>query len=201
MRKNISYCFVLIIMLTASVCWSQKSGAASKPAVLAADSTGVFISQSVLEVSNTLHFKYYDFLKKAKNSDQDALKELLLFHKSIDGTDALNHSVTCLELIPVANDENFALTVRRLNPKLKSILLDRILMAQSRTRRKELQKPMDTWAPMSWAALNDKPIPGMCDMTQEKPRTKPGQKAAESPAALPGAAMPKSDAEAPRGRH
>jgi hypothetical protein len=140
------------------------------------------VSDNVVQLAKQLEFKYMDNLKKAENGDQDAFKELLQFHVMTDGVDGLNHAVTCLELINIANDENSALAIRLLKPKLKTLLLERYQLAQGRTQQEALRKPIADWAPMTWAALNNLPIPGLCDMTKETPMTKPGNKAAPKPA-------------------
>lgn len=167
------------LMLPVATVWSQKTAKVAE-----APKSKVFVADGVLQLAKQLDFKYMDLLKKAENGDRDALKELLQFSIMTDGVDGLNHGVTCLELIDVANDENFALTVRLLKPKLKSLLLERLTLAQGRTTREALRKPLSDWAPMSWAAVNNLPVPGLCDITKEIPVPKPGNNADGSKAGL-----------------
>lgn len=116
------------------------------------------ISPAALKTAEWAGFKYKDVLNKAKTGDLEALKQFIDFHSVVDGTDALGHAVTCLELIPVAGDYKFAQAVQASKPKLKELLRDRLTLAQGRTKKTELQQPLEKWAPNVYAALNGKPL-------------------------------------------
>jgi hypothetical protein len=134
----------------------------------------ITVSESLLRFSEQMGFKYMDVLKKAEAADILSIKSLLEFHGTTDGKDALNHAVTCIELLPVAGDENYAYAAKNVKPKLKKLLLERFAIAQGRTQKTGLQKPMKDWAPMTWAALNDLPIPGACDISTEYEKSEDG---------------------------
>lgn len=116
----------------------------------------VTVFESVLSTASWANFKYKDQLALAKKGDQKALTALLDFSGTVDGRAALDHSVTLLELIVSTGDNAFSLAVKSSKAKLKSILLDRLQLAQGRTKKEELRQPMHAWAPMTWAALNNK---------------------------------------------
>lgn len=141
----------------------------------------ITVSESLLRFSDLMKFKYMDVLKTAEAGDVASIKSLLEFHGTTDGKDALNHAVTCLELIPVAGDENYAYAVKNVKPKLKTLLLERFALAQGRTQKTGLQKPMKDWAPMTWASLNDLPIPGACDISTEYEKGPDGTMILKSP--------------------
>lgn len=125
----------------------------------------VTVAPSLLKFATLMGFKYTEVLDKAKKGDLNSLKSLLEFHGTTDGTDALNHAQTCLELIPVATDGSCASAIQNLKPKLKILLLDRFALAQGRTKNTELQKPIKDWAPETWASLNN--LPYVCNTCEE----------------------------------
>ncbi|MFN0037626.1 MAG: hypothetical protein ACKVUS_21395 [Saprospiraceae bacterium] len=110
--------------------------------------------QGVLKMADLIGFKYNDVLAKAKTGDIDAIWQLLDFHRIVDGKDAQNHAVTCLEIIPLAGDMPFAAAVLQCSPKLKAAVLERTVLAQSRTKKGFLRQSMANWAPFTWASLN-----------------------------------------------
>ncbi len=116
------------------------------------------ISPAALKTAEWSGFKYKEVLDKAKAGDLESIKQFLDFHGVVDGTDAMGHSVTCLELIPVVGDYKFALAVQSSKPKLKELLKERLTLAQGRTKKTELVKPLEQWAPNVWAAVNGKPL-------------------------------------------
>ncbi len=123
------------------------------------DSADVAVSEGVLKLADWAKFDYTGQLAKAKTGDIEALKALIGFHTIADGVDGLNHAVTCLELIPVVGDETFASAVPVFKPNLKKLLLDRLILAQGRTRKEALRQSLTHWAPTTWAVLNDLPAP------------------------------------------
>ncbi|MBL7827775.1 MAG: hypothetical protein JNJ57_14185 [Saprospiraceae bacterium] len=130
----------------------------------------VSVSPSVLDVAKWAGFEYQKHVDLAKSGDFKAVTELLDFSGTVDGVDALDHAVTCLELIPYASDLTFAAALNKAKPKLKSVLLERFQLAQGRSKTESFRSPMATWAPNTWAALNGKPF-------QPAPSTDPSKMA------------------------
>jgi hypothetical protein len=131
--------------------------------------TDVTVSESVLNTAVWAGFKYQEELVKAKKGDYNATFKLMDFSGTVDGRTALEHSVTLLELIVSGGDEPFALAVQKTKPKLRTVLLDRLQLAQGRTKKEELRNPMKDWAPKTWAALNGLPFPrSVNEMSSEK---------------------------------
>lgn len=141
------------------------------------ENTDVEVSESVLKTAEWARFEYKEVLAQAKGGNIVAIKKLLDFHGTVDGVDALKHAVTCLELIPVAGDENFAAAVSTCHLKLKRLLLERITLAQGRTKKESLRKSMADWAPVSWAYLNGK-VAEQSGATKPAETTDAGQPAA-----------------------
>jgi hypothetical protein len=90
----------------------------------------------------------------------------LEFSGTVDGTESLQHATTCLELIPLATDEKMGAVISSLKPKLKTILLDRIQLAQGRTKKENLIKPLQEWAPLTWKALHGERV--VCNSCMHK---------------------------------
>lgn len=134
----------------------------------------VTVFPGVLKTADWAGFKYMDVLKKAKTGHYPAIREFLEFHGTADGVDGLDHAVTCLELIPVAGDYQFATAILLCKPKLREVLLDRLTLAQGRTKKTELQQPMAQWAPDVWAALHGQPLPNLPEATMTKPESAAG---------------------------
>jgi hypothetical protein len=119
------------------------------------------VSGAVLATAEWANFKYMDKLEAAKKRDHRALKELFEFSGTVDGKEAIQHTTTLLELIPfVTDDLNGTIISNTLKPKLKTVLLERFQKAQELTKKEDLQKPLETWAPMTWRALNGEKV--MC---------------------------------------
>jgi hypothetical protein len=132
------------------------------------------ISSAVLKTAEWADFKYMETLDLAQSGDQKALKSFLEFSSIVDGTEALQHATTCLELIPFVNDEKFGSIITVLKPKLKPVLLNRLVLAQARTKKEELKKPLTEWAPLSWKALNGETIRcSSCNKTDGQMMKKP----------------------------
>jgi hypothetical protein len=146
----------------------------------------VEVSEGVLRTAKWMKFDYNGNLEKIKRNDNKALMDFLDFHAAVDGIDGINHGVTCLELIPVVGDNSFAEVLVILKPNLRKLVFDRLVLAQGRTKKEELRKPLSEWAPATWAALNNKPIPANTNFRKIDPETgtpAPGKDAA--PAATP----------------
>lgn len=114
----------------------------------------VEVFQSVLKVADMIKFDYKEEVAKAKTGDIGAMYKLLDFHRIVEGVDALNHAVTCLELIPLMGDASFGSAVYPCHPNMKKILLERLMLAQVRTKKTFMRDSLTHWAPMTWAYLN-----------------------------------------------
>lgn len=146
------------------------------------EKNAIEVSSAVLKTAEWANFKYMETLESAKTGDRKAVRSFLDFSSVVDGTESLQHATTCIELISFAGDEIFGTTISNLKPKLKTILLSRFQLAQGRTQKVELQKPLHEWAPLTWKALNGQQVVcGTCmhegGVRLEKPGTsapKPG---------------------------
>lgn len=116
----------------------------------------ITVFESVLATAEWANFKYQDQLLAAKMGDYKATLKLLEFSGTVDGVAELEHSVTLLELLASGSDATFGIAVKIAKPKLKSVLLQRLQLAQGRTKNENLREPMEKWAPITWAALNGK---------------------------------------------
>lgn len=119
----------------------------------------VYVSKSVLKTADWAGFKYNEVLKKSMTGDQNALNQFFKFSSVVDGVEGIDHAVTCLELIPLASDQNVSSSLLLANDKLKKLILDRLVLAQSKTKKAELRQAIQSWAPFTWAALNHLPAP------------------------------------------
>lgn len=152
--------FVLLLFQLADVgCQNPSTASADKD---------VYVAPSLLKLADWANYKYLDKLKAAKGGNPRTIQMFLDFHGTADGIDGLNHGVACLELIPIVGDENFASACAGCNPKLRALLLERLLLAQGRTEKTELQKPMAEWAPKTWEVLQGKSTAATPD--PEKPK-------------------------------
>lgn len=116
------------------------------------------ISSAVLKTAEWANFKYMEKLDLAQSGDQQGIKALLEFSGTVDGTEALQHATTCIELIPLASDEKMGSVISSLKPKLVTALKERFVLAQARTKKEELRKPLQEWAPLTWKALNGEKV-------------------------------------------
>jgi len=120
--------------------------------------TEVETYSAVLKTAEWAGFKYMDNIKLALAGDQKAIKALFEFSGTVDGVESLQHATTCIELIPIASDDKVGSVISSLKPKLKTALLERFQLAQARTKKEELRKPLQEWAPQSWKALNGEKV-------------------------------------------
>lgn len=119
----------------------------------------VFVSKAVLKTAEWANFSYKDVLKKAVAGDGKAITQFFKFNSAVDGVEAVEHNVTCLELIPLATDSKVANSLLFATPKLKKVVVDRMVLAQGKTQKANLKKPIESWAPKTWAVLNNLPLP------------------------------------------
>ncbi len=123
------------------------------------DLAGVEVFPAVEKTAEWVKFKYRDHMAKASNGNAESIKAMLEFSGTVDGVEALDHAVTCIELIPLAGDPAFADVLMHGKPLMRKALLERFQIAQARTKDEKFRKPMAEWAPATWAVLNEKPIP------------------------------------------
>lgn len=116
------------------------------------------VSSAVLKTAEWANFKYMENLNLAKSGDKKAIKAFLEFSGTVDGIESLEHATTCIELIPYASDMNIGAVISSLKPKLQKVLLERFVLAQGRTKKEALRKPLQEWAPLCWKALNGEKV-------------------------------------------
>lgn len=166
MKLTTACLLFLAFLLNIPFATTQNAGASTKPA-------DVFVAEGVLKLAKLMAFDYTGNLEKAKGGDQAALKALFDFFGATDGIDRQNHALTCLELIPVAFDEHFSLALSGAKPKLKVLMLEQLQLAQGRTKKEALQKPLADWAPETWRALNGLPVKGFSGNLSTPPDVNP----------------------------
>jgi hypothetical protein len=160
------------------------------------------VSKSVVKQAADFNINYGEVLDKAKTGDAEALIKFLNIHKYVDGVSGLEHAQTCIELIPIAGDGNFAQAASLVKPGLRALLKERLPLAQGRTEQEALRKPMQEWAPLTWATINDLPITresatGPDDQPLQKPQEQ-GPPVPEPPkGALQAPATEKTSPQAP----
>ncbi len=116
----------------------------------------VTVFDNVVKSAKEQKFDYVAMLEKARKGDEKAIKEFFDFSRFADGLDGFDHATTCLELMPKANDVNVAKACSGMKPSLKRMLLERLAIAQSRTKKPELQSPpFEQQFPLTFAVLNE----------------------------------------------
>lgn len=162
------------------------------PAAVAFGQGKVFISKNVLKTAEWAGFKYNDVLKKSLTGDQPSIMNFVKFHAVVDGIEGVEHGLTCLELIPLVGDQTFSSSILLTKPKLKTLLRDRLVLAQAKTKNNDLKKPLESWAPYTWSCLNGLPLPqSEIDKAQKTHKTKHAESVdgplnnANSPSATP----------------
>ncbi|MFN0173337.1 MAG: hypothetical protein ACKVU0_01725 [Saprospiraceae bacterium] len=116
------------------------------------------VSSAVLKTAEWANFKYMENLNLAKTGDVKAIKAFLEFSGTVDGVESLEHATTCIELIPFSSDMVSGAVISTLKPKLQKVLLERFVLAQGRTKKEALRKPLQEWAPLCWKALNGEKV-------------------------------------------
>lgn len=124
------------------------------------ENTGtVEVSASVLKTAEWSGFDYKGTLDKALTGNAIAIQNFIKFHSVVDGVEGISHGVSCLEMIPNVGDETFASACLNVNPKLFKIVLDRLMLAQGRTKKEALRQSLTNWAPLTWSVLNGNGLP------------------------------------------
>lgn len=118
----------------------------------------VYLSDNVIKTADQIKFEYKNTVKKASQKDAAAIVKLVDFSRLLDGQEAVEHAQTFLEIIPLASDRVVAKAIEKMNVKLKKVTLERLQKAQSKTQNSALKKPLNSWAPFTWEALNNRPV-------------------------------------------
>lgn len=114
---------------------------------------GVETFQNVIKTADLIKVQYKELVAQAKSGDVASMHKLLDFSRIVDGVDGLNHAVTCLEILPLMGDASFASAVSLCQPKLKKLILDRLILAQGRTKKTFLRQSLTNIAPLTWEQL------------------------------------------------
>jgi hypothetical protein len=113
------------------------------------------ITADLIRLSEFSKMDYKSVLEKCKKGDQQAIMDFLDFHRIVEMQSAVDHSLVCLDMIAVSGDGNVAEVCKTLKDKLKVMVRERLVAAQPKSLKPELQKSMSEWAPKTWAALNN----------------------------------------------
>jgi hypothetical protein len=138
--------FLGLLALTFSAARAQKAAAPQ-------------VSEAVLKTAGLVKFPYKETLAKARKGDLMATREFMEFHRVVDGVEAIQHGLTCLELIPHAGDDIVAQALTTARPRMRQVILERLQLAQVRTRQEALKRPMSEWAPQTQTVLSPTPSP------------------------------------------
>jgi hypothetical protein len=151
----------LLVFLSFLCCamYAQSSSRTIAPADTTIPKYEIEVFAGVLKMADWAGFKYHEVMARAEKGEYMAIKEFVNFHSIVDGVDGINHGVSCLELVSKATDYRFSSVCMIVKPKLRKMLLDRMTLAQVRTKKEQFREPMSKWAPLTWAALNNQPLP------------------------------------------
>lgn len=109
--------------------------------------------QNVIKTADLIKVQYKELVANAKTGETNSMYKLLDFHRIVDGVDGLNHAVTCLEILPLMGDASFASAVSLCQPKLKKLIVERLILAQGRTKKTFLRQSLTNIAPLTWEQL------------------------------------------------
>jgi len=140
-----TWCFLIALLGVVGTGFSQSKG-------------GVFVSDAVQPVAQQMKVDYKGLVRKASAKDTKALNELFEFTRMLDGNALSDHMITCLELIPVVTDAVYAKALESRSAGLKAYMLSFMEIAQQKTQKQHLKKPIKEWAPYTWDALNGREV-------------------------------------------
>lgn len=172
---------------------SKKGDGTNAPSTTAAVGSDAPITPDLIRLSEFIKMDYKATLANCKKGDKTALLEFFDFHRIVEEKSAVEHSLVCLDMIAASDDGVVAEVCSSLKPKLKTLVLERLTAAQPKSSKPALQKNMSEWAPKTWAALNNLPIPDPAREAAEadaRANGKPGAMSADQMAPKPGAASP-----------
>jgi hypothetical protein len=192
MQKRLLGSALFVLLLGATTGCSQDSpaskndlkgsGTTAAPAAAPAPGSDAPITDELLRLSEFAKMDYKATLSNCKKGDKTALLEFFDFHRIVEEKSAVEHSLVCLDMIAASNDAVVSDVCSSLKPKLKTLVVERLTAAQPKSAKPALQKPMSEWAPKTWAALNNLPIPDPAREAAEaaaRANGKPGAQSAD----------------------
>lgn len=161
MKKGLLCGALFALLLSATTGCSQekpKAGGAevtpSKEASHQPDQDGV--TPDLLRLSELTKMDYRATLAKCRKGDEHAIADFVDFFRIVEQKSATDHALVMLSMIPEAGDGQVANVIKTQKDKLKILVRDQLVAAQPKAAKPELRASMETWAPRTWAALNNK---------------------------------------------
>jgi len=198
MKKRLLGSALFILLLGATTGCSQdtpaskndpkNTGTTAAPAAAPTSGDDAPITPELLRLSEFVKMDYAATLSKCKKGYKTALLEFFDFHRIVEEKSAVEHSLVCLDMIAASDDADVSEVCSSLKPKLKTLVLERLVAAQPKAAKPALQKPMSEWAPKTWAALNNLPIPDPAREAAEaeaRVHGKPGARSADQTSGTP----------------
>ena len=161
MKKGLLGSALFVLLLGATTGCSQdtpnnqKGKSTSETPTALAPGSDAPITPELLRLAEFSKMDYNAVLAKCKKGDQQAILEFFDFHRIVETQSAVEHSLVCLDMIAASGDGNVAEVCKTLKDKLKVMVRERLVAAQPKSLKPELQKSMSEWAPKTWAALNN----------------------------------------------
>ena len=141
MRKILFFCCALSAALSLTQC-----GINTDPEIT--------VSDTVVKTAKAAKFDYVATLEKARKGDNDAIKLVFDYTRFADGLEGFDHGLTCLEMIQVVGDAPSAGACGTFKPGLKKLILERLIHAQTMTKKEPLKTPIQQLFPLTYSALN-----------------------------------------------
>lgn len=113
------------------------------------------ITPDLLRLSELVKMDYRATLAKFRKGDEHAIADFLDFFRIVEQKSATDHALVVLSAIPDAGDGQVANVVKTQKDKLKILVRDQLVAAQPKASKPEQRASMETWAPRTWAALNN----------------------------------------------
>ncbi len=157
MMNNIMYKSFISFLAILGLCLLIPMGCKVEPEIS--------VSDDVLKTAKVMGVDYLPLLEKAKTGDVDAIRTFFEFHRFADGLEGFEHGQTCLELIPFAQDDKVGQACTNFKPGMKKLILERLVLAQTRTKKEELKQPLINWANATYTALSAPVQPILKDST------------------------------------
>jgi hypothetical protein len=157
----------------------------------------VEVSNSVVDQAAVFNIDYGKALDEAKTGRIEPVMKFINIHKYVDGVSGLEHGLACIELIPLIGDGNFAQACSMVKPGMRKLLVERLPLSQARSKNTALHAPLKDWAPLTWATINEQPIPAQKDSNGNditKPNPTPSE---ETPGGLESSKKTGSQGEKP----
>lgn len=164
MKKGLLGSALFVLLLGATTGCSQdtpsnqKGKSTSETPATPAPGSDAPVTAELIRLSEFAKMDYKAVLAKCKKGDQMAITEFFDFHRIVEEKSAVEHSLVCLDMIAAAGDDNVVGVCVGLKGKLKTLIRERLVAAQPKSAKPELQKSMSEWAPKTWAALNNQVV-------------------------------------------